>query len=209
MLDRVKIKKRAKELTGAHIWSYWKLMIYVILLMIVISVIGAGISESSYTGNLIITFLTQLATAPLTVGIYWCLLCIVRTGKYTTHDIFKFFKYCWLIVLLQILISIFTWLWMLLLIIPGIIAAISYSMSFYIFAESEEKPMECIRKSKALMKGYKADYFIFCLSFLGWFLLGAFTCGILYIWIIPYFQFATSVYYNELVNVNKNELTNV
>lgn len=49
-----------------------------------------------------------------------------------------------------------------------------------------------------MMYGYKLDYFIFQLSFIGWQILGAITFGIAYIYVIPYFTFANIVYYEKL-----------
>lgn len=61
---------------------------------------------------------------------------------------------------INILTAIFVILWSLLLIIPGIIAAISYSQSLFVLAENPTvSPLDAIRKSKAMMKGYKWKWF--------------------------------------------------
>ena len=52
------------------------------------------------------------------------------------------------------------------------------------------------------MNGYKWDYFVFQLSFIGWILLGVITAGIAYIFICPYINVATVLYYEELKKVN-------
>lgn len=62
---------------------------------------------------------------------------------------------------------IFIFLWTLLLVVPGIIAAISYSQTFYIIAEdSSIGPMDALRKSREMMDGYKWKYFEMGLVFL-------------------------------------------
>lgn len=95
------------------------------------------------------------------------------------------------------LVGLFTFLWSLLLFVPGIIKACSYSQAMYILAEDPGMgPMEAIRRSKEMMEGHKMEYFLLCLSFYGWALLGIFTFGILYIWLIPYMQ-ATFVNYHR------------
>lgn len=95
------------------------------------------------------------------------------------------------------LVGLFTFLWSLLLFVPGIIKACSYSQAMYILAEDPGMgPMEAIRRSKEMMEGHKMEYFLLCLSFYGWALLGVFTFGILYIWLIPYMQ-ATFVNYHR------------
>ena len=67
--------------------------------------------------------------------------------------------------------------------------------------DGNTNPMDCIRKSKEMMNGYKMDYFMLVLSFFGWLLLGIFTLGILYIWLVPYMNVTFILYYEELKKV--------
>ena len=89
-----------------------------------------------------------------------------------------------------------------LLIIPGIMIAFSLVMVGYLLADSKEiNPGEArniIRQSREMMNGYKMDYFIFELSFIGWYFLGIITFGVAYIYVIPYFTFANTLYYQRL-----------
>lgn len=95
--------------------------------------------------------------------------------------------------------SLFIALWSLLFIIPGIIKAYAYSMSFYLVRKNPGMDaVESISKSKALTDGYKADLFILDLSYLGWYILGIFTFGILWLWIIPRHQTARILYFEEI-----------
>ena len=90
-------------------------------------------------------------------------------------------------------------LWSLLLIIPGIIAAISYTMVFYLCVDKKDlDALETISESKKMMKGYKMDYFIFKLSFIGWILLIPFTLGLILIWLVPYVVIADALFYDKL-----------
>lgn len=99
----------------------------------------------------------------------------------------------------QFLVGLFTFLWSLLLFVPGIIMGCAYSQAMYILADDPGiGPMEAIRRSKEMMEGHKMEYFVLCLSFYGWALLGAFTLGILYIWLIPYMQATLANYYKYL-----------
>ncbi|MBQ2754131.1 MAG: DUF975 family protein [Clostridia bacterium] len=89
----------------------------------------------------------------------------------------------------QFFTSIFIYLWSLLFIIPGIVKSISYSMAMNILAENKGKPaLECIKESKEMTKGHKAELFVLSLSFIGWILLGYVTFGIALIWVIPYME---------------------
>ena len=86
-------------------------------------------------------------------------------------------------------------LYTLLLIIPGMIKALGYSLVPYILAnDSNMGSDEVLKLSEKMMKGHKMDLFIFSLSFIGWHLLAIFTLGILEIWIIPYQETATTKY---------------
>ena len=102
-----------------------------------------------------------------------------------------------------VLVSIFTFLWTWLLIIPGIIKAYSYSMTPYIVkdmvaSDKQVGATDGINASKELMKGHKMNLFIFDLSFLGWNILAAITCGIGYLWVTPYYQTAKANFYRHI-----------
>lgn len=102
-----------------------------------------------------------------------------------------------------VLVSIFTFLWTWLLIISGIIKAYSYSMTPYIVKDmvasgKQVSATDGINASKELMKGHKMALFIFDLSFLGWNILAAITCGIGYLWVTPYYQTAKANFYRRI-----------
>jgi uncharacterized membrane protein len=100
---------------------------------------------------------------------------------------------------------LFILLWTLLLIIPGIIAAISYSMTFYILADDNSiGAMDAIDKSKKMMDGYKWKCFCLGLRFLGWALLCILTLGIGFLWLMPYMQVSMAKFYDD---VKANSLT--
>ena len=97
------------------------------------------------------------------------------------------------------LAGLLVFLWSLLLIVPGIIKACAYSQALYILADDPGLgSWEAIRRSKEMMQGHKMEYFLLCMSFCGWALLGAFTFGILYIWLLPYMQTTYANYYKSL-----------
>lgn len=94
---------------------------------------------------------------------------------------------------------LWTFLWSLLFVIPGIIKGIAYSMMFNVIVEN---PGISVRRamdiSKALTFGHKADLFLLFLSFLGWLILCAITCGVAYIWVGPYMSIAFANTYTSL-----------
>ena len=100
---------------------------------------------------------------------------------------------------LSLLRSIFIFLWSLLLVIPGIIASLSYSMAHFIMVENPNMTArEALRASKELMDGYKWDLFCLNLSFIGWILLCILTLGIGYLWLDPYMNAAHAAFYRSI-----------
>lgn len=83
-----------------------------------------------------------------------------------------------------LLIVLFTCL----LIVPGIVKAYEYRMVPYLLADHTEMSWrDALKKSKEMMQGNKMDTFILDLSFIGWGLLAVCTCGILAVfWVTPY-----------------------
>ncbi|MCO6461603.1 MAG: DUF975 family protein [Saprospiraceae bacterium] len=106
----------------------------------------------------------------------------------------------------HLLSLIYIFLWSLLLIIPGIIAALSYSMTFFIIADNPTiSADEAITTSKEMMNGHKMDLLILYLSFIGWFILCFFTFFIGLLWLIPYMQVTIANFYDEVRKEYYNE----
>ena len=96
--------------------------------------------------------------------------------------------------------DLFLFFWFLLLFIPGIIKVYSYRMVPYILSDNPDiSPMDAIRRSKEMMQGHKWRTFVLDLSFIGWFILSALTCGILFIfWTGPYIYSTDAALYLKL-----------
>ena len=104
---------------------------------------------------------------------------------------------------ISLLRVVFIFLWMLLLIVPGIIKAYAYSMTAYIAEDNPELgPKECIDQSKIMMQGHKMDLFLLDLSYIGWILLGFLSLGIGFLWISPWMEMAHIRFYEELKQGN-------
>ncbi len=86
--------------------------------------------------------------------------------------------------------NLYTFLWSLLFVIPGIVKSYEYRMVPYLLADCPDMPKEdAFAISKELMMGNKWAAFVLDWSFIGWHILNTFTCGILGIfWINPYVQ---------------------
>ena len=103
------------------------------------------------------------------------------------------------IILLYLLVNLYLFLWTLLFIIPGIIKSFSYAMTYFIINDHPEYSLnQAITESRRMMDGHKMEYFILCLSFIGWFILSCITLGIGFLWLIPYFYTTSAAFTKRL-----------
>jgi uncharacterized membrane protein len=169
--------------------SYW--MVLVVTLIVVALPAGTSIG--------IIGF---IIAGPLVVGQSIYLIDMIETnpeGKKIELLLEGFKKSFVNSLLAWLLTSIFTFLWSLLFIIPGIIKGLAYSMTPYILAENPEMDaMKAIDQSQEMMKGHKMDLFMLYLSFIGWFILTIFTFGVGMIFLMPYINTTVANFYLEL-----------
>ena len=99
----------------------------------------------------------------------------------------------------NLLVSIRTFLWSLLFVIPGIIAAYSYAVTTYVLADNPDMTAkEAIDESKRLMDGNRWRLFCLEISFIGWDLVSLFTLGIASLWVTPYREAARASFYQEI-----------
>ena len=201
-MNFIEIKEEAKKLTSKHILKFWKSSLLVfassIALAIILGIISGGV----------LAFITELLALPLYIGFISYILGLTRKEEVSLTDIFQDYKKIGLIVVTLIISYVFIIFGYILLIIPGIMIAFSLVMVGYLLADSKETSISeaknIIRESIEMMNGYKLDYFIFELSFIGWHFLGAITFGIAYIYVIPYFTFANTLYYQRLKERRKS-----
>ena len=94
---------------------------------------------------------------------------------------------------------LFTFLWSLLFVIPGIVKAYSYALTPYILAKYPEvQAKEALKVSMKIMDGKKAELFVLHLSFIGWAMLAGITFGLLGIFfVIPYMAITDTLWYKR------------
>lgn len=201
-MNFIEIKEEAKKLTSKHILKFWKSSLLVFASSIALAIILGTISGG------VLAFITELVALPLYIGFISYILGLTRKEEVSLTDIFQDYKKIGLIVVTLIISYVFIIFGYILLIIPGIMIAFSLVMVVYLLADSKETSISeaknIIRESREMMNGYKLDYFIFELSFIGWHFLGAITFGIAYIYVIPYFTFANTLYYQRLKEKRKS-----
>ncbi|MDY0151133.1 MAG: DUF975 family protein [Candidatus Cloacimonas sp.] len=149
---------------------------------------------------------TILVSGPFSLGLAIIFLRLVRSESIDIGMLFKGFEDFMRSFVAGLLVAIYTLLWTLLLIVPGIIASLSYSMTFFILSDNPNiGPDEAIGKSKEMMRGHKMELLLLTLSFFGWFLLGLVTVGIGFLWIGSYYSAAMAVFYQEIRGENAIE----
>ena len=95
--------------------------------------------------------------------------------------------------------TLYTALWTLLFVVPGIIKSLSYAMTPFILEDHPElTASEAINRSKKLMDGHKMDLFILSLTFIGWDILSALTFGIGFLFLNPYRNAAYAAFYRNI-----------
>jgi len=142
-----------------------------------------------------------LLSGALNYGLYNFYLSFSRSNVPSTADLFSGFQRFVPTLVLYILTGIFTFLWSLLLIIPGIIAAIRYSQAYYILRDNPQiGALEAISRSKEMMAGHKWRYFVLILSFIGWIILACIPLGIGMLWVGPYMYTALGHFHNDLLS---------
>lgn len=94
---------------------------------------------------------------------------------------------------------VYTFLWTLLFIIPGIVKSYAYAMVPYILEDNPDlSAEETIDLSVKMMDGHKWELFCLHLSFLGWAILCIFTFGIGFFFLQPYVLAAQADFYEDL-----------
>ncbi len=140
-----------------------------------------------------------LITGPMIVGFTLVFLNVARRQAAEVGQLFYGFQRFGTALGAYLLMALFILLWSLLLVIPGIIAAYSYGMTYFVIADDPAAgPLAALRRSKEMMRGRK--WKLFCLSwrFFGWALLSVLTFGIGLFWLWPYMQTAMAHFYDDV-----------
>ena len=142
-----------------------------------------------------------LVVCPLEFGFMLCFLRLVRgeDSSEMVGDQFDVFNKYGRYLGGSLLVTLYTLLWMLLFIIPGIVKGYAYAMTPYVMNDRPDLDADdCIHESRMMMKGYKWKLFCMDLSFIGWAILCIFTLGIGLLWLQPYIEASHAKFYEEL-----------
>ena len=152
-------------------------------------------------GASLIDSLLRLAMAVVGVGFSLFVMNSVRRSQPALGNLLDGFGMVPRVLFLIILQIVLIFLWSLLLVIPGIIAAYRYSFAVYVMIDHPEmSAMDCLRESKRLTTGYKRQLFLLDLSFIFWFLLTMLPIigYIAQVYVTPYMESARVLYYEQI-----------
>ena len=203
-MNRAELKANAKVQIKGKIGI---LFLITVIIAVVSSVAGFVLGLIPVVGSIAAAVIVTPAFSLSLIRVY---MNVVNGGEPAAGDSFSGFDDFWSAFKVTFLTGLYTFLWSLLFVIPGIIKGFSYSMSMYILAENKGKSArECIEESKKMTDGHKMELFVLGLSFIGWALLGCITFGIAYIWIIPYMNATSTNAYYYLQGLNAPEVAPV
>lgn len=166
------------------------------LITLLVGVISTAVTAVPVVGSIVYALIIGPA---FTLAIAQIYLFVWDKIPVDLVDVFDYFKTFWPAFKVVFLQELFTFLWSLLLIIPGIIKSYAYSQAMYILADNPDiGAREALRRSEEMMMGYKLDLFLLDLSFIGWHLLALVTLGLSYIYVTPYISTAKAGFYRTL-----------
>lgn len=195
-MTREQMKEMAKAQLGKQIFgSTWLTAVVVVIIQLALAYLVNFIPGVGQIASIVIT-------GPISYGVGAMFLKQTRTGeKMDIGDIFNGFRDDFSnTFLIGLMTFVFTFLWSLLFIIPGIVKQYSYSMAMYIkYDHPDYDWRQCIKESERLMSGHKGELFILDLSFLGWMIVGSLCLGVGTLWVNAYMNAAHSQFYENLI----------
>lgn len=170
----------------------WGLAIGTFLIYVLITAVTGSLGKAG-------SILSLLIAGPLSLGASNFSLAILRGREAGIELIFQGFNRFTTALLAYLLLVVVVLLWTILLIVPGIIALLAYSMTFYILSDEPAiSATEALNKSKELMKGYKLKLFYLHLRFFLLALLCILTLGIGFLWLVPYVHITMAAFYEDI-----------
>ena len=173
LIDRKKLKEEVRELlSGAQVSPRTMTALYTGLLLVLnmVSTLAGG----SGIFSTFATILTSLLSVLLGAGFAMYCMALRRGERAEYLTLFDGFSFVGKLIALTIVTYAFIWLWSMLFVIPGIVAAYRYRFATYNLYENPGiSIMEALEMSKRQTMGYKGQIFALDLSYIGWPLLAS------------------------------------
>ena len=185
----------------------WGIAILTFLLYNLIMGIGSLSVRGDSGINFMYSAVPLIFGGPLALGAAGFSLSMARKQEAKPEQLFDGFKYFVNSMLTYWLMIVIVVLWALLLIVPGIIRALSYAMTFYILSEQPTLDAKAaLDQSRSMMDGHKLRLFNLCLRFFLLALLCLLTLGIGFLWLIPYVNVTMAAFYDDISREERMEL---
>lgn len=187
-MDLLQLMQKARTLLEPH----WVLSIGVCL---VYGLAVAVPAELNSYGEM----LSFLLAGPLQLGLCFFFLNLVRGEETRFELLFEGFKPLLTVLLSYAIIAALTIVGLILLIVPGIIVALGFSMTYYIIADDPEITFQvALEQSWKLTDGYKMELLVLNLRFIPWYLLGLLCLIVGVFAVIPWHNTTLALYYEHL-----------
>ncbi len=153
------------------------------------------------------SLLSLVIGGPFMLGVASFSLAYARNEEPRFEQVFDGFKEFGRALGTYILMALIVFGLTLLLIIPGIIAALSLSMTFFILADDPNISVgDALDKSHQMMKGHRWKLLGLYLSFIGWFFLSLLTLGIGFLWLAPWVKISVAHFYEDIKDMPVREI---
>lgn len=175
---------------------------------------------------ILIAVLLIVMSSILSAGFEWWCLLNTRRKPNDFRNMLDGFGFTFKLIALVAIRGLLIFIGFMLFFIPGIIFSLAFSQSTYIlFEDPKQGIFKCLAKSMKMMNGYKGEYFVLLLSFIGWQLLGnlitsyiasifalgglgvltAYTAIFIGIWLTPYMGLTRAGFYNQISGYNVSQ----
>ena len=179
-----------KQNAKATLKGNWGTVICIVLVQGLITALAASLG---------VGIASLILAGPLAFGLTFAFISLTRTQKTEFNHLFKGFESFGATCITGILHSVYIFLWTLLFFVPGFVKTYSYAMTYYILNDNPAlSANDAITESRKMMDGNKMNLFILDLTFIGWYILSAFTFGILLLYVVPYHNATRAQFYEKI-----------
>ncbi|MDE5878127.1 MAG: DUF975 family protein [Muribaculaceae bacterium] len=177
------MEKARNALSGNWLNAVVATLIYMVIV---------GAASTTYVLELIIA-------GPMLFGLVLYFMCLADTHVNNLELLFKGFNRFVETLVAGLIYTLAVSIGTALLIVPGVIAACGLGMTFFIMADDPNiSGIDALKLSWNMMNGHKWEFFCLNFRFILWILLASLTCGIGFLWLIPYMLITQLYFYRQL-----------
>lgn len=185
----------------------WELFLVISIVSLLLSSPQNMFSNMGESARTIISLLFTVLSIIVSIGALKITLGIYDKAKPEIRDMFRYSRYFWRFLGATILYGLLVAFGLLLLVVPGFIWAMKYSMTINLIVDKDMRISEAFQESARLTSGVRWQLFLFCLASLGVLILGGIALGVGIIVAIPLTWIASVYVYRHLLkSADKKEV---